>query len=691
MSGMIAFMNILSTTLNDTAALAYLAAARQHHSQAAIAKHLGVSERQVRRWEVGESHPPLYVGLALQRLLPFQPVTNSGADFKFIDLFAGIGGIRLAFDAIGGECVFTSEWDSYAQRTYMANFGGQHPIDGDITRIAATDIPDHDVLLGGFPCQPFSIAGVSKKNALGRAHGFADETQGTLFFDVARIIAAKQPKAFMLENVKDLQSHDKGRTFDVILRTLRDELGYQVFHKVIDGAHFVPQHRERIIIVGFRQPADFDWGMVDLPPKGSHTLAGIIHRKAGEPRLEPDGSSYYDHASRKVLDKYTLTDHLWLYLQNYKKKHAAAGNGFGFGLVTPESVTRTLSARYYKDGSEILFSQGANKNPRRLTPRECARLMGFPDTFRIPVSDTQAYRLFSEAAVVPMVQAVGKLIASIILPKESVEAVSSVIVPTNIMATGLWTKEQIKLAFHLYCQLPYGRIHGRNPEIMALAKVIGRTSDAVAMKMLNIASIDPAITSTGRAGLGNASALDRSVWDEFHSNWERLAVECQLLRQQLDKNSAPELDSENDAFLPDDFTGETRQVLTTQRIKQHFFRRAVLSSYRGRCCMSGLSDARLLIASHIVPWSSDKTNRLNPSNGLCLSAIHDRAFDKGLMTLSDDLKIVISEVLKRSDDVFVRDVLMPLNGRMIESPERFTPQLEFVTWHRNSIFVDNQK
>ena len=393
-------------TYNDAAALEYLAAARLHHSQTAIAKHLGVSERQVRRWEVRECSPPQYVGMALQRLLPFQSTTSPTADFKFIDLFAGIGGIRLAFDAIGGECVFTSEWDSFAQRTYMANFGGQHPINGDITQIAADDIPDHDVLLGGFPCQPFSIAGVSKKNALGRAHGFADETQGTLFFDVARIISAKQPKAFLLENVKNLQSHDKGRTFDVILRTLRDELGYQVFHKVIDGAHFVPQHRERILIVGFREPVEFDWSMVDLPPKGTHTLAEIIHKNSAEPMLDSDGSSYYDHSKRKVLDKYTLTDNLWLYLQNYKKKHAAAGNGFGFGLVTPSSVTRTLSARYYKDGSEILFSQGAKKNPRRLTPRECARLMGFPDSFKIPVSDTRAYKQFGNSVVVPSMQAV---------------------------------------------------------------------------------------------------------------------------------------------------------------------------------------------------------------------------------------------------------------------------------------------
>ena len=423
---MMTFMSTPLITPNNTAALEYLAAARQHNSQAAIAKHLGVSERQVRRWEVGESHPPQYVGMALQRLLPFQPVPNPNADFKFVDLFAGIGGIRLAFEAIGGECVFTSEWDSYAQRTYMANFGGQHPLNGDITKIAAEDIPDHDVLLGGFPCQPFSIAGVSKKNALGRAHGFADETQGTLFFDVARIIAAKQPKAFMLENVKNLQSHDKGRTFDVILRTLREELGYHVFHKVIDGAHFVPQHRERIIIVGFRDPVDFDWSMVDLPAKGAHTLAEIIHKKAGEPAIESDGASYYDQTKHKALDKYTLTDNLWLYLQNYKKKHQAAGNGFGFGLVTPASVTRTLSARYYKDGSEILFSQGAKKNPRRLTPRECARLMGFPDTFSIPVSDTRAYKQFGNSVVVPVMKAVALALKPLI-----VEAVQHAQVPTR--------------------------------------------------------------------------------------------------------------------------------------------------------------------------------------------------------------------------------------------------------------------
>lgn len=259
------------------------------------------------------------------------------------------------------------------------------------------------------------------------------------------------------------------------------------------------------------------------------------------------------------------------------------------------------------------------------------------------------------------------------------------------MASGLWTKEQIKLAFHLYCQISYGRIHGRNPEIIALAKVIDRTSDAVAMKMLNIASLDPAITSTGRAGLGNASALDRSVWDEFHSDWERLAVECQLLRQQLDQSPIEVLEPEREVLSVEDFTGEARQVLTVQRIKQHFFRRAVLSSYRGRCCMSGLSDSRLLMASHIVPWSRDKANRLNPGNGLCLSAIHDRAFDKGLISLTDDYSIIVSDELKRCNDIFVKQVLLPLNGQRIESPQRFTPQPEFVAWHRNSVYVDNRK
>jgi DNA (cytosine-5)-methyltransferase 1 len=305
--------------------------------------------------------------------------------------------------------VFTSEYDSYAQKTYAENFAGGHELAGDITQIAAEDIPDHDLLLAGFPCQPFSIAGVSKKNALGKAHGFACEAQGTLFFDVARIIAAKRPRAFLLENVKNLQSHDKGRTFDVIKRTLTEELGYHIHVKVIDGAHFVPQHRERIYIVGFREPVAFDWAALNLPAK-NHTLAEILHRTDGsEPVLPWDEGKYFDHAAQKVHDKYTLTHNLWLYLQNYAAKHRAKGNGFGFGLVGAGNAARTLSARYYKDGSEILINQGEDKNPRRLTPRECARLMGYPDTFRIPVSDTRAYRLFAQSSIVPLAQSLATL------------------------------------------------------------------------------------------------------------------------------------------------------------------------------------------------------------------------------------------------------------------------------------------
>lgn len=289
-----------------------------------------------------------------------------------------------------------------------------------------------------------------------------------------------------------------------------------------------------------------------------------------------------------------------------------------------------------------------------------------------------------------MIEATAKLMFPHLPQKETVPSVS-IEVPKVMASSGRWTREQIKLAFHLYCQIPYGRIYGSNKEIEALSKIIGRTADAVAMKMLNIASLDPAITSTGRVGLGNASALDREVWAEFHSDWERLALECQALRQQLDKNIAENLEPEIAELVPEDFTGETRQVLTEQRIKQNFFRRAVMSSYRGRCCMSGLSEPRLLIASHIVPWSKDKPNRLNPSNGLCLSAIHDKAFDQGLITLTDDFEIVISEELKRRDDVFVKEVLLRLDGKQIELPERFAPQSSFITWHRNELFIDNRR
>ncbi|MCK9387427.1 MAG: HNH endonuclease [Sulfuritalea sp.] len=263
----------------------------------------------------------------------------------------------------------------------------------------------------------------------------------------------------------------------------------------------------------------------------------------------------------------------------------------------------------------------------------------------------------------------------------------------NKMTNGRWTREQLKLAFHLYCQLPFGKLHSRNPEIMELAQLIGRTSGAVAMKLVNFASLDPAITTTGRTGLGNASALDREIWDEFHADWEGLAVECIQLRTALTKAdgkpTSTELDTAESAGL-DDFTGETRRIFTEQRIKQHFFRRAVLSSYRGRCCMSGLAEPRLLIASHIVPWSKDKANRLNPSNGLCLSAIHDKAFDKGLIALTDDFRVLVSTELKRSEDAFIKNVLLPLDGRPIELPERFVPNANFIARHRMEEFVDGK-
>jgi DNA (cytosine-5)-methyltransferase 1 len=398
----------MTTTSNTSAALTYLAAARRHHSQSQVAKALGVDPRTIRRWERRLTEPPAFVVYALQRLLPLQLPLTDGSAFDFIDLFAGIGGLRLAFQEIGGQCVFSSEWDAYAQKTYAANFPDGHPIHGDVTKIDVDDIPSHDVLLAGFPCQPFSIAGVSKKNALGKSHGFLDETQGTLFFDVARIIDAKRPRAFLLENVKNLVSHDNGNTFRVILRTLRDELGYHVHYRLIDAAHFVPQHRERVLILGFRDPVNFDWQVLDLPDRQSK-LRDILHRTDGaEPALEWDEGRYFDSAKQAVDPKYTLTNHLWRYLQGYAQKHREKGNGFGFGLVTGDSIARTLSARYYKDGSEILVKQ-SRRNPRRLTPRECARLMGFPDSFRIPVSDTRAYKQFGNSVVVPVIREVARI------------------------------------------------------------------------------------------------------------------------------------------------------------------------------------------------------------------------------------------------------------------------------------------
>lgn len=309
--------------------------------------------------------------------------------FSFIDLFAGIGGMRIAFDRVGGHCVYSNEWNKYSQQTYFANFGEQP--EGDITQVNAADIPDHDILVAGFPCQPFSIAGVSKKNSMGRATGFADKTQGTLFFDVCRILKEKRPKAFMLENVKNLCSHDKGRTFQVIKESL-DELNYEVFYDVLDGQNYVPQHRERILIVGFdreRYGKNINFKFKLTPRNPKPVMRDIL--------------------DMEVEEKYTLSDKLWIYLQNYAAKHRAAGNGFGYGIAPLDGVSRTISARYYKDGSEILIAQ-EGKNPRRLTPRECARLQGFPDTFKIPVSDTQAYKQFGNSVVVPLMENVAKLI-----------------------------------------------------------------------------------------------------------------------------------------------------------------------------------------------------------------------------------------------------------------------------------------
>lgn len=267
---------------------------------------------------------------------------------------------------------------------------------------------------------------------------------------------------------------------------------------------------------------------------------------------------------------------------------------------------------------------------------------------------------------------------------------ASPIPPNAFSSSGNWTKEQLKLAFHYYCQTPFGKLHSRNPEIIELASLIGRTPSALAMKLVNLASLDPSITSTGRKGLKGASNLDREIWDEFHADWERLAVECEQLHQHLIQDHAPTKDASvevDDDIAIEDFTGETRQVFVEQRIKQAFFRRAVLSSYRGRCCISGVSEPRLLVASHIVPWSKDKANRLNPSNGLCLSAIHDKAFDKGLITLSDNLRVILSDELRRRDEVFIKNVFLPIDNQMIEAPERFAPSVEFLAHHRNHVFV----
>lgn len=368
------------------------------------AQLLHVSDRSIRRYEIvgprGSEAPPLALEfirrMASARLPQAEPAASQ---FRFIDLFAGIGGLRRPFEEIGGKCVFTAEWDRYSRQTYTTNFHDNpfdHVLAGDVRPYAEEPwkVPEHDVLLAGFPCQPFSIAGVSKKNALGRPHGFLCDTQGTLFYDLAKIIGFHEPTAFLLENVKNLERHDGGRTFATIMHVLTNELGYHVDYRVISSAPWVPQKRERVFIVGFKDKSAFSFDDLTIPG-GRHPVLGDI--------LE-----------RNVDPKYTLTQHLWNYLQGYKEKHAKAGNGFGYSVFGPNDVSRTLSARYYKDGSESLILQPGNR-PRRLTPRECARLMGFDEpqgnSFRIPVSDTQAYRQFGNAVVVPVVRAVAEIMA----------------------------------------------------------------------------------------------------------------------------------------------------------------------------------------------------------------------------------------------------------------------------------------
>lgn len=372
---------------------------RQHRMRAGLslaetAELLKASARSVYRYDRGEAEPSELAMTTLSahadQVESAQPAAQRG--FTFIDLFAGIGGLRRGFESIGGHCVFTSEWDRHAQETYQLNFRDNHPPSGDIREFSAepSRIPDHDVLLAGFPCQPFSIAGVSKKNALGRPHGFLCDTQGTLFYDTAEIIREKQPAAFLLENVKNLERHDGGRTFRTIMNVLEKELGYQVTTRVISSEAWVPQRRERVFLVGFREPTAFDIRALDLPNPATGPKLGSI--------LDPHD---------EVDPKYTLTPRLWEYLKNYKAKHAEKGNGFGYSLFGPDDVTRTLSARYYKDGSEILIDQGSDRRPRRLTPRECARLMGFETKdrpFLLHGSDTQAYRQFGNSVVVPVIE-----------------------------------------------------------------------------------------------------------------------------------------------------------------------------------------------------------------------------------------------------------------------------------------------
>ena len=382
-------------------------------SIAETAEQTGYSIRTIYRWDRGETEPRRAVLDSLRHRLQF--LTSSRSEFTFIDLFAGIGGLRQAFEAIGGKCIFSSEWNRFSQMTYQANYGDHH-IAGDITEIKTKEIPSHDMLLAGFPCQPFSLAGVSKKNSLNQPHGFRCETQGTLFFDIARILADCRPRCFLLENVKNLVNHDKGRTFHVILDTLSNELGYRVHVRVLNARSWVPQHRERIFIAGFLDDTDFEFDCMDVPdPYEGPRLSSVLHPEDGSEETEPP---YTMGRLGKVHPRYTLSEHLWDYLQAYAAKHRQKGNGFGFGLFGPDDIARTLSARYFKDGSEILIRQSGNRCPRRLTPRECSRLMGFDrvghSPFQIPVSDTQAYRQFGNAVVVQVATAVAQHMESCI-------------------------------------------------------------------------------------------------------------------------------------------------------------------------------------------------------------------------------------------------------------------------------------
>lgn len=388
------------SSLSETTSIFAAEFARSGLTLSEAKKELGKTERQIQRYLTGESPVPKLVQERVRDLAQRRIKTSAEPAFRFIDLFAGIGGLRLGFEAIGGRCVFTSEWDRFAQKTYSRNFPEteEHVMAGDIRPYGATPskIPAFDVLLAGFPCQPFSLAGVSKKNSLGRLHGFQDEKQGNLFFEIERILRHHRPAAFLLENVKHLTRHDKGNTFEVIRRTLEDDLGYSIDYRVISSAPWVPQNRERIFIVGFRQDVGFCFEGFDA----------VIPNEDSWPRL---GSILQGH--NEVHSKYTLTPKLWQYLQDYRAKHEKAGNGFGYSLFGKEGVTRTLSARYHKDGSEILIEQEGSR-PRRLTPTECARLMGFEHGDRVwdtsAVSDTQAYRQFGNAVVVPVVQAVAR-------------------------------------------------------------------------------------------------------------------------------------------------------------------------------------------------------------------------------------------------------------------------------------------